>query len=139
LEPGTQRTYSEVTAVHESAHAVTSWILGYRVGIIQICQCGAGYCRHEKTASLDDDMVIGLAGAIAVIKKFGEEKASISDGDLKSYRNATEAERKLARSRAIEIVYKPEHWDLIEKLAYVLAMTGTLDAESLPSLKPSNP
>jgi hypothetical protein len=126
-------TYSEITATHEAGHAITALVLGYRVGIVQICECGRGYCSHDK-ANSPDDIVIGLAGAIAVLKKFGESRAAFSDGDMVAFMKATEAERKQATRRASEIVSEPKYWELIEKIAGLLEKTGTFDAESLPPI-----
>jgi hypothetical protein len=128
-------TYSEVTATHEAAHAVTALVLGYGVGIVQICECGRGYCQHDK-ASDPDNIVIGLAGATAVIKKFGESRATLSNSDVAPFTEAPESERKQAITRAAEIVFEPEYWDLIERIARVLVTAGTFDAKSLPPVKP---
>jgi hypothetical protein len=138
LEPSAQpaTVYSEVTAIHEAAHGVTALVLGYGVEIVQICECGRGFCRHAK-ANSPDDIVIGLAGAVAVIKKFGESKATVSDGDMTGFMKATETERKQAIRRAAEIVSEPTNWELIEKLARLLETSGTFNAESLPPVSKS--
>jgi hypothetical protein len=115
---------------------VTALVLGYTLGVVQICECGRGYCQHDKADS-PDNVVIGLAGAMAVVKKFGEDRAALSDGDMVAYLKATEAERKQAVRRAAEIVFEPEHWRLIEKIAGLLSTCGTFDAKSIPPISKS--
>ncbi len=110
------------TSIHEAGHAVIARVLGYQVTDIQFAPrdpAFEAYVEHGATRSGTlDNAVIGMAGASAVMIKFGPEYGSMSGPDAASLEGLSAEERTAAIGRSLELLQ--EHWPEVEKLAHEL-------------------
>jgi hypothetical protein len=110
------------TSYHEAGHAVTARALGYAVTDIQFAPRNPAfeaYVQHGVTRSGTlDNAIIGMAGASAVMIKFGTEYGSLSGPDAASLENLSSDERNAAIRRSLELLQ--ENWAEVEQLAHEL-------------------
>lgn len=126
--------YDELTAIHESGHAVAALVMGRRLTAVHVCACGRGYVAYTPMKIGEvDEAVIRLAGASAVAYKLGHlpPNHGLSDSDRVGLGGLSAAEQQGAAERTAQIVIA--NWDEIEKLAGVLASAGTLSEDQFAS------
>ena len=110
------------TSYHEAGHAVVARALGYAVSDINFAPrdpAFEAYVEHGVTRSgTFDNAVIGMAGASAVMIKFGTEYGSLSGPDKASLEGLLAEERTAAIRRSLELLQ--ENWAEVEQLAHEL-------------------
>lgn len=114
------------TAYHESGHAVACRALGVAVTDIHWVwrdqPNSSAYVEHNIPDNQFAHAVISLAGAAAVVIKFGAEYGALSDGDMPPIRELSPDELTAACERCVRLLH--EHWAEVEKLAHELYPTN---------------